>query len=47
MACYYAAQVTLAWEYLHSFHIVYRDLKPENILISQEGHIKVRTFHIA
>ncbi|PVV04076.1 hypothetical protein BB560_001432 [Smittium megazygosporum] len=41
VAKFYAAEVTLAFEYLHNFNIVYRDLKPENILIDANGHIKL------
>ncbi|TGZ69229.1 hypothetical protein CRM22_003854 [Opisthorchis felineus] len=40
-ACFYASQVVLAFEYLHSFDLVYRDLKPENLLIDSAGYLKV------
>ena len=38
---FYAAQLTLVFEYLHSVNIVYRDLKPENLLIAADGYLKV------
>lgn len=41
---FYAAQVILAFEYMHHMGLVYRDLKPENILIEKSGYIKVTDF---
>lgn len=38
---FYAANVVLALECLHSMDILYRDLKPENMLLDAEGYIKV------
>ncbi|GFQ86854.1 ribosomal protein S6 kinase beta-1 [Trichonephila clavata] len=43
-ACFYAAEVTLAFEFLHKEGIIYRDLKPENILIDADGHVKLVDF---
>lgn len=47
VAKFYAAEVTLALEYLHSHNIIYRDLKPENILLDRNGHIKITDFGFA
>ncbi|KAJ3407005.1 camp-dependent protein kinase catalytic subunit [Chytridiales sp. JEL 0842] len=44
VAKFYAAEVILAFEHLHSKDIIYRDLKPENLLIDAKGHIKITDF---
>lgn len=46
-AKFYAAQVFLALEHLHSLGFVYRDLKPENILFDMNGYIKVSDYGLA
>lgn len=47
VAKFYAAEIILVIEYLHSKHIVYRDLKPENILLDTKGHVKITDFGFA
>jgi serine/threonine protein kinase len=46
-ARFYAAEITLAFNYLHDRNIVYRDLKPENLLLDSRGHIKITDFGFA
>lgn len=47
IAKFYAATVTMAFEYMHSMDIIYRDLKPENLLLDSRGFLKVVDFGFA
>jgi len=38
---FYAAQIVLAFEYLHNLQLIYRDLKPENIMVDSKGFLKL------
>jgi len=46
-ASFFAAQVVLMLEHLHSNNVVYRDLKPENLLIDSMGYLKLSDFGFA
>jgi serine/threonine protein kinase len=46
-ARYYAAEVVMAIEHLHSHGIIFRDLKLENLVLSPTGHIKLTDFGFA
>ncbi|XP_062596616.1 serine/threonine-protein kinase greatwall-like, partial [Saccostrea cucullata] len=47
MSQIYAAEVTLALQYLHSHGIIHRDLKPDNMLITGKGHLKLTDFGLS
>jgi protein-serine/threonine kinase len=46
-AKFYASEVLLAIEYLHSEKFIYRDLKPENILVHHSGHLRLADFDLS
>lgn len=46
-ARFYAVQVLLALEHVHSKDVVYRDLKPENVLIDEKGYLRITDFGLS
>ena len=46
-AQFYAANVLLAFKYLHENNILYRDLKPENIMVGGDGYLKLTDFGLS
>ena len=44
---FWAAELFLALEHLHSKNIIYRDIKPENLILTDQGHIQLIDFGLA
>lgn len=44
---FFAAQIILALNFLHSKGIIYQDLKPANVLLETNGYIKLTDFGAA
>uniref|UniRef100_A0A0K0FEB8 G protein-coupled receptor kinase n=1 Tax=Strongyloides venezuelensis TaxID=75913 RepID=A0A0K0FEB8_STRVS len=44
---FYAAEIILGLEHMHSRSVVYRDLKPANILLDENGHVKISDLGLA
>ena len=44
---FYAAELVVILDLVHSKNVVYRDLKPENVMICETGHLKLIDFGLS
>ncbi|XP_052551675.1 beta-adrenergic receptor kinase 1 isoform X3 [Tympanuchus pallidicinctus] len=44
---FYASEIILGLEHMHSRFVVYRDLKPANILLDEFGHVRISDLGLA
>ncbi|MBZ3877394.1 Beta-adrenergic receptor kinase 2 [Sciurus carolinensis] len=44
---FYACEIILGLEHMHSCCVVYRDLKPANILLDEHGHVRISDLGLA
>ena len=47
VAKFYAAEILLGLQHLHSLRIVHKDIKPENILMDNKGHVRISDLGLA
>ncbi|GBG29968.1 Protein kinase, putative [Hondaea fermentalgiana] len=43
----YAAELSLAVQFLHANNVVHRDIKPDNVLLDANGHVHLTDFNVS